>query len=568
MKQLVASILVFAIGLPQFANGQSLLDKGDRCYTESKYDSALYYYQSYIGDFNSESQDTYSVFNKMADIHNRIGNAKKASELANKVIAEAGSSEKVAKAYINLSNTEAIYESDFSSALEFVNKAIKMLEKDKLIGKALGQAYRSQGVTYYDLAQYHSAVDSYQKASEIFSDLDDGGKQTSLTLNNLANAYDRLGNYYLGLETHMTALNIKKEIYPQIHPEIAISLNNIGNSYHYLDQYEKALEYFNLSLEQRTELFGRNHRRVASVLNNIGNLYFDMADFENSKKIHQEALQIRKNIYHANHSILMYSYSNLARTYDALNIKDSAIYYLQSAITIHNENYDGPTDMLAAIYQNLGVHYQQQENFQMAGLYFSDALKFLKNKYGSKHASIASLFNAVGDSDMAQGRFWQAANDYQQGLKAVVAGFDIDSIGANPSSMEISDPGELIKLYKGKVNALYQIYEWSASSDKMKLAEILLKTLRSADSYIKEFRKEMVRREDLQNLGEQSIFLYDILIRVSHDLYQLTSDNIYLEEVFMAMEKSRSNSLFQQLTDIRAKVDGSIPDSLLVSNVV
>jgi tetratricopeptide (TPR) repeat protein len=571
MKKLILLFLLPVHIMAQNHEAQKLMSSGGRCYTESKYDSAIHYYTTYLNQFGNENiSESCTVLNNMADIYNTIGDGKKSRIFAERVIQTCDSSEdieKVASAYINISNTVAIYDSDFDSALFWVNKGIELLHANDIVSKVLAQAYRSQGVTFYDLVQYQNAIDSYNKSLEIFASIGENEKQSAITLNNLANAYDGLGQYYKGLKTHFLSLKSKRTIYPEIHPEIAMSLNNIGNSYHYLEQHEKAIEYFMLALEQRIELFGYNHRRIASVFNNLGNVYFDQKEFEKSKKAHLRALNIRKNIFNSDHSILIYSYTNLARTYDALNNSDSALFYSKLAISIHEKNYEGTTDLLAAIYQNLGVFYQNNKIYDKANYYLNKSLAHYTNNYGIKHPRVGSIMNALGELKADQSDYQLAVAYYQKGLIAIVEDFESTDPLDNPTSAFVLDPGELIKIFNGKATALYSIYKQNRELDKELLSRQLFATLKAADQYIQHFRKDMSRRSDIQNLGEQSIFIYKILVDLNNKQFVLTADESYVDSAFVAMEKSKSNLLLRQLTDYRAKIDASIPDSLLSKQI-
>lgn len=565
MKNLILFLFPLSL-MAQSSLAEKLSVNGSRCYHEAKYDSAIYYYDTYLEQFgNQDINESCPILNNMSDIYNRIGRGEKSRVLAKRVLKECRDNiEEVATAYINLSNTIAIYDSDFDSALLIINKGIELLLSSDNKGKVLAQAYRSQGVTYYDLVQYQKAADSYINSLRILEEIGlKEGKQYAITLNNLANAYDGLGIYYKGLETHFLALKIKRNIYPKVHPEIATSLNNIGNSYHYLEQYEKSLEYFNLALDQRIELFGKTHHRIASVMNNIGNLHYDRGEYEKSKLIHWKALNIRKKVFRANHSILLYSYTNLARAFIALENIDSALFYSNLAIENHNLNYDSPTDLLAMIYQNHALYISQSKNLDSAEFCLTQASDYLSKNYGIKHPKIASVMNSLGELYTKQHDYSKALIFYQKGLISAVEDFNSDSINSNPTSDLVSDPGELIKLLKGKAHALYSIYINTQESEKLIIQNQLLSTLSSADKYVESFRKNLFDRSDLQNLGEQSVFIYKMLVDINYRQYVESSNENFLEKAWVAIEKGKSNLLIKRLNENQARVGAVIPDSLL-----
>lgn len=564
-------LLIVLICLPLYVvaqnkDSENLISKGDNFRSARNYDSALYYYNEFLEHFAKDEIDRLcNVLNSTSDIYNRTGQEEKSIEAATRVIELCNSinPEEVAKAYVNLSNTLAIYYSDFDSALNLANKAIEVLKSNSVVSKALFQAYRSQGVTYYDLVQYDKAVESYQYAIKVLDDIGGGQELNASILNNLANAYDGLGKYHKALQTHFLALKIKKSIFPEVHPEIAMSLNNIGNSYHYLEQYSRALDYFNLALHQRMDLFGLEHRRVASVYNNLGNVYFDQGDYVKSKEAHAEALEIRKKVFHPDHSIFIYSYTNLGNSHALMNDPDSSQYYFEKAISLHKKNYGETTDLLATIYQNMALHHKREGHQNKGENFTNEAISHFVSNYGWKHPKVGANLNVLAAIKLDQSDHSGALEVYQKALISLVEDFDSQNIATNPSSEKVLDPGELIKVLKGKTQSLYYQYINAALNKKDQYYQRLVRSLNASDQYIQRFRKEMTRRSDLQNLGEQSISIYNIWTAVNYDKYVRSSEETYLDSVLVCMEKSKSNLLFLKLMDSRAQIESSIPDSLL-----
>jgi len=66
------------------------------------------------------------------------------------------------------------------------------------------------------------------------------------------------------LEYHLKALDIRKLIYGENRPEVAISYMNIGSAYYSQGDETKALEYYMKSLDIRKAIYGENHPDVAT----------------------------------------------------------------------------------------------------------------------------------------------------------------------------------------------------------------------------------------------------------------------------------------------------------------
>ena len=67
------------------------------------------------------------------------------------------------------------------------------------------------------------------------------------TLNNMANVFERQGEYEKALEYYEESLKLKKKSLGDEHVSVADTLNNMANVFDQ-GEYEKALEYYEESL--------------------------------------------------------------------------------------------------------------------------------------------------------------------------------------------------------------------------------------------------------------------------------------------------------------------------------
>ena len=69
-----------------------------------------------------------------------------------------------------------------------------------------------------------------------------------LSLNNIGSALQDLGKTEEGLAYYKQALEIRKALYGDKHPDVALSLNNIGSALQALGKTEEGLAYYKASL--------------------------------------------------------------------------------------------------------------------------------------------------------------------------------------------------------------------------------------------------------------------------------------------------------------------------------
>ena len=83
---------------------------------------------------------------------------------------------------------------------------------------------------------------------------------------------------------------------------MAPSLNNIGSALKDLGKTEEGLAYYKQALEIRKALYGDKHPDVAASLNNIGAALFSLGQLSEALTACQQALKIYLEFYNANHS--------------------------------------------------------------------------------------------------------------------------------------------------------------------------------------------------------------------------------------------------------------------------
>ena len=101
-----------------------------------------------------------------------------------------------------------------------------------------------KGADAYDSGQYELAIKYLEPCAEIASQ--DTTKEAQEDAANLfcfiAYSYFELGEYVKAIEFGTQALNIRKQVLGESHPDYATSLNDLAGYYSYLGDYSKAVE--------------------------------------------------------------------------------------------------------------------------------------------------------------------------------------------------------------------------------------------------------------------------------------------------------------------------------------
>ena len=167
------------------------------------------------------------------------------------------------------------------------------LEHAILDGSVFGEAsaYSSLGVIHNDLRRYDEAVEYYQKAIDLFPQIEHRWL-AGITYNALGNTYVNLGQFADAMEYLRDAAEVFEEI-GNLWGR-AWALQGTASAYNAMGENDKALEYGVRTLEAWRVV--EYVHGVGSGLNLLGQIHMARGDFEAAVSYFDEAVQARKSI--------------------------------------------------------------------------------------------------------------------------------------------------------------------------------------------------------------------------------------------------------------------------------
>ena len=145
----------------------------------------------------------------------------------------------------------------------------------------------------YERGRYSEAEPLYQQALEMRKRLlGDEHPDVASSLNNLANLYDSQGRYTEAEPLYQQALEMRKRLLGDEHPSVASSLNNLAALYRSQGRYTEAETLYQQALELWKRLLGDEHPSVASSLNNLAAVYRSQGRYTEAEPLYQQALEI------------------------------------------------------------------------------------------------------------------------------------------------------------------------------------------------------------------------------------------------------------------------------------
>jgi len=225
----------------------------------------------------------------------------------------------------------------------------------------IAEQYYSDGMTYYWLDDYESAIPFFQSAviSNPFF---------SKAYFCLGYCNSKIGKYADAIEYYKSA------IYLEYEPDI--SYYNMGIAYGELGEYEKAIESYKEAI--------RLNPNDASAYNNMGIAYDDLGEYEKAIESYKEAIRLNPNDASA--------YYNMGNSFVNLGQYEKAIEYYTEAIRI-NPDY-------AVAYSNMGAAYGELSQYAKAIEYYTEAIR-INPDYAVAYSNMGAAYGGLGEDKKA-----------------------------------------------------------------------------------------------------------------------------------------------------------------------
>jgi tetratricopeptide (TPR) repeat protein len=241
----------------------------------------------------------------------------------------------------------SLYTSNPRQGLKYAQEE---LELSKKLGwtRGLALAYSELGVNSSALADYHNALQFYEKASSYHKDLDDKNGLAAIDAN-ISLIHSAQGRYPQALEYALKALELKEAIGDE--QGKGIILENIGTIFLEQKDYEKTIRYYAKALAVYKKI--ANKEGIARNTGNMGIVQDAAGNFAAALAYHKEALSLNKQL-HNKYSIQI-NHANISLAY--LHLKDyrQALIHQQKALEISREL--GSRNSIAVNLGNLGELY-------------------------------------------------------------------------------------------------------------------------------------------------------------------------------------------------------------------
>jgi CHAT domain-containing protein/Tfp pilus assembly protein PilF len=228
------------------------------------------------------------------------------------------------------------------------------------------------------------------------------------SLHNLAGLYDAQGDYAKAEPLYRQSLTIRKQVLGVKHPDYAASLNNLGLLYQAQHNYAKAVPLLAEALPIHKLVFGEKHPYYVASVDNLAGLYKDQGNYAKAESLYLEALAIRKQVFGEKHPDYAHSLNCLALLYkDEGNYAKAEPLYLE-ALAIRRQTVGEKHPDYATVLDNLATLYRSQGNYAKAEPLMVEALAIYKQVLGEKDPDYAITLNNLALVYQVQGNYAKA----------------------------------------------------------------------------------------------------------------------------------------------------------------
>jgi|GEM_PF-3580647 len=269
----------------------------------------------------------------------------------------------------------------------------------------------SYGNFLYDSACYDKALEYYGKALEIRRQvLGENHPNTATCYDNIGVIWYKKDNYDKALENLEKALAILRQVLGENHPDIATCYNNIGVVWCDKGDCDKALEYHEKALKICLQVLGENHPDTANCYNSIGTAWYSKGNCDKALEYYGKALKIRRQVLGEKHPDTASSYNNIGSAWWSKGDCDKALEYYRKALKICLQVLGEKHPDTATCYSNIGNAWRKKGDYDKALTYYEKTLEILRQVLGEKHPDTATCYSNIGNA-------WRKKGDYDKALE-------------------------------------------------------------------------------------------------------------------------------------------------------
>ena len=302
-----------------------------------------------------------------------------------------------------------------------------------------------RAILLYQQGNYADALPRFVAAMEVKRQLlGEKHPDYASALSNLAALYLAQGDTIRGESLARRAVEVLRQALGQTNPRFASALTTLAKAYWMQGDYGRTESLCRQAADAYRQCLGEKHYRYARGLHNLALLYEQQKDYAKAEALYRQTLEIRRQSVGEKSPDYAASLNNLAGVYRAQGDFAKAEPLLRQAVQIRQAVLGKNHPEYAASVLNLAILYRSQGDFAKAEPLCRQALEVFRQSLGETHSYYAGCLRALAELEHAQGKTAQAAPLFRQALEIVRKNMELSAAGQSErqqrvmaSSMEV-----------------------------------------------------------------------------------------------------------------------------------
>jgi len=212
------------------------------------------------------------------------------------------------------------------------------------------------------------------------------------------------------------------------HPWIFAILLDLAYTYEQKWSLNEALRLGKEVLLDQKEFFQTSVYQTTRSYELLGSISFKQGNLHESRKMFEKALIILRKYRNKKHNDCVQIYLQIAGVYLALSYVDKALRILQKCRKILNTSEQKEGILMSKIYFYTGIACFYKRKFYDSIVNYTDSLYINTKLFGQKHPTVANDYQMIGRVLTIQGRYKEAQELIQKGLRIIRDIFGENSI--------------------------------------------------------------------------------------------------------------------------------------------
>ncbi|MDH3254004.1 MAG: serine/threonine-protein kinase [Acidobacteriota bacterium] len=233
----------------------------------------------------------------------------------------------------------------------------------------------------------------------------------------IGETYRKLGRLERSEPQLVMALETRKRVLGDEHPETLSSINNLASLYQNQGRYAEAEPLYLTNIEAQKRVLGDDHLQTLSSMNNLAILYKNQGRLDEAEPLSLKTLESRKRVLGDDHPHTIASMSNLGNLYRGQGrYAEAEPLYIQALETrkrVFGDDDPGTLDSM----NNLASLYWSQGRYAEAEPLFFEALEVRRRVLGDDHPDTLNSMNNLASLYLIGGRYAEAEPLYLEALE-------------------------------------------------------------------------------------------------------------------------------------------------------